>query len=136
MFSSDRDEYRKIFFDAWQKHQDKQPLTPLESQLIEIIMMHPEYHTILGDPEVYQTKDFDESNPFLHMSLHLGIREQISTNRPHGIKEVYKQLCEKYRDIHTAEHKMMEHLAKTLWEAQQKGKMPDEAAYLDGLNKL
>lgn len=136
MFSSDRGEYRKIFFDAWHKHKEKKLLEPLEAQLIEIILLHPEYQTVLDDPANNQTKDFNASNPFLHMSLHLGIREQVSTNRPAGIKEVYLQLSDKYQDVHKAEHKMMEYLAKLLWDAQQSGKMPDETEYLEGLKKL
>jgi hypothetical protein len=136
MFSSDRNEYRKVFFDAWQKYKAKQPLEPLEGQLVEIILLHPEYQAVLDDPNNNQSKDFDASNPFLHMSLHLGIREQVATNRPAGIREVYQQVCEKYQDVHQAEHKMMEYLAKILWDAQQSGKMPDEAAYLEGLKSL
>lgn len=136
MYSSDRNEYRKFFFDAWQKHKTKQVLEPLESQLIEIMLSHPEYHGILNDPENNQAKDYDASNPFLHMSLHLGIREQIATNRPNGIKQVYLTLCEKYADVHMTEHKMMEYLAKILWDAQQDKKMPDEVEYLEGLKKL
>ncbi len=136
MFSDNRDEYRKIFFAAWQKHKEKQPLQPLEAQLIDIILMHPEYQNILDDPASYHAKDFADSNPFLHMSLHLGIREQVATHRPAGIGQIYQQLCEKYKDIHHAEHQMMEYLAKTLWESQQNGKMPGEAEYLEGLKKL
>lgn len=136
MFSSDRNEYRKVFFAAWQKYKSKQPLEPLEAQLVEIILLHPEYQTILDNEENNLLKDYDASNPFLHLSLHLGIREQVSTNRPAGIREAYQQVCEKYKDVHIAEHKMMEYLAKTLWDAQQNGKMPDEASYLEGLKKL
>jgi hypothetical protein len=136
MFSNNRDEYRKVFFDAWQKHKTQQILEPLEAQLIEIMLLHPEYHAILDNPETQQTKDFDSSNPFLHMSLHLGIREQVATNRPQGIREVYIDLAEKYQDIHVAEHNMMEYLAAILWEGQKNGKMPEEADYLEGLKKL
>lgn len=136
MFSNDRDDYRKVFFDAWRKHKENQLLEPVEAQLVAIMTLHPEYHAILEDPQNNQNKDFDASNPFLHMSLHLGIREQVSTNRPTGIQDIHKKLSEKYQDVHIAEHKMMEYLAKTLWDAQQSGKMPDEMAYLEGLKKL
>ena len=136
MFSNNRDEYRKVFFDAWQKHKTQQIVEPLEAQLIEIMLLHPEYHAVLDNPENHHAKDFDSSNPFLHMSLHLGIREQVATNRPAGIREVYLDLAEKYQDIHVSEHHMMEYLAAVLWEAQKNGKMPDEADYLEGLKKL
>lgn len=136
MFSHDRDEYRKVFFESWRKHQTEQFLEPLEGQLVEIMLLHPEYHALLNQAENYQTKDFSEDNPFLHMSLHLGIREQVATNRPAGIREVYLQLCEKNQNVHLAEHQMMEYLATVLWEGQKNGKMLDEQEYLEGLKKL
>lgn len=136
MFSSDRDDYRTVFFSTWKKHQANEPLEPIEAQLLQLILAHPEYHDILEEPELFKDKNFDSDNPFLHLSLHLGIREQIATNRPAGIREAYQGLCEKYKDLHTAEHQMMEHLGKTLWEAQRNGSMPDEAAYLEGLRRL
>ena len=136
MFSNNRDEYRKVFFDAWLKHKTQQILEPLEAQLVELMLLHPEYHSMLDDPEGNQAKDFESSNPFLHMSLHLGIREQVATNRPLGIREVYISICEKYQDVHVAEHKMMEYLAQVLWEGQKSGNMLDEIDYLEGLKKL
>ena len=136
MFSSDRAEYRKIFFDAWGKHKTQQELTPLEKQIVNLIVMHPEYHAILEDEAHHLTQQFDEANPFLHLSLHLGIREQAATDRPAGIQQIYFTSCNKYKDLHTAEHKMMECLAKILWEANQQDKMPDEAEYLRRLREL
>jgi len=98
MFSSDRDAMRKIFFEAWRKHQEKLPLEQLEAQLIDIILFHPEYQVLLDNPEQYQTVDFDETNPFLHLSLHLAIREQIKTNRPAGVTAIYETLCQHLQD--------------------------------------
>ena len=136
MFSTDRNELRKVFFDAWHKHQQQLPIEPLEAQLIDIMLVHPEFHTILNDAEKFQADDFPEGNPFLHLSLHLAIREQISTNRPAGITAVYDTLCRKLGEPLTAEHLMMECLGQTLWEAQQNNKMPDEAIYLEALQQL
>ena len=136
MFSSDRNTLRKVFFDAWQKHQQHAPVEPLEAQLIDIMLVHPEYHTILDDPATFQAEDFPEGNPFLHMSLHLAIREQISTNRPAGIKEIHTALSHKLDDPLTAEHAMMEWLGQVLWQAQQSNAMPDEQIYLEMLRKL
>lgn len=135
MFSNDRNELRKVFFEAWKKHQQHLPIEPLEAQVIDIILRHPEYHDILSNPEKFQTHDFMESNPFLHMSLHLALREQISTNRPAGIKAIYEKLCHQLADAHDAEHRMVECLGTILWEAQQSGKMPDEQAYLEVLRQ-
>jgi hypothetical protein len=136
MFSTDRNELRKVFFDAWHKHQQQLPIEPLEAQLIDIMLLHPEFHAILNDPEKFQADDFPEGNPFLHLSLHLAIREQIGTNRPAGITAVYDTLCRKLGVPLTAEHLMMECLGKTLWDAQQNNKMPDEATYLEALRQL
>jgi len=136
MFSSERDELRKMYFMAWEKHLNKLPVEPLEAQIIEIILQHPEYHAFLENPEKHQAQDFIEANPFLHLSLHLALREQISTNRPHGIKNVYRDLMMKYADNLLVEHRMMECLERILWEAQRSGAMPDEGIYLESLREL
>ena len=134
--SNNRNEARNIFFTAWQKHLQKSPVEKLEAQIIDIILQHPEYHYILNDPDTYQTKDFEGENPFLHLSLHLALYEQISTDRPHGIKQIYQDLCEKFPDALTTQHSMMKCLAEVLWEAQQTGVMPDENNYLSRLRAI
>lgn len=131
-----RDTSRKLFFDAWHKHLKQLPVEPLEAQVIEIILHHPEYHKLLSDPETYQNVDFDETNPFLHLGLHLALHEQVQTNRPNGITVIYKTLCEKYQDRHLVEHKLLECLAQILWDAQHAGSMPEESYYLDCLKKI
>jgi hypothetical protein len=136
MFSNDRNELRQVFFSAWRKHQQRLPMEPLEAQLIEIILLHPEYQPILDDPENFKAENFAEENPFLHLSLHLAIREQVSTNRPAGIKKFYATLCEKTKNVLLAEHQMMDCLADILWQAQQKGTMPEEEMYLEALKTL
>jgi len=135
MFSNDRNHLRKFFFAAWQKHVAKKLLEPLEAQIVKVILTHPEYQETFNNAD-NQDKDFVGVNPFLHMSLHLAIHEQISTNRPKGIAEIYKTLSVKFSDVHVAEHAMMECLAEMLSEAQVSGKMPDESVYLENLKKL
>jgi hypothetical protein len=136
MFEEERNELRNKFFSAWQKHQNKLALEPLESEILTVILQHPEYFTILEHPEKFKEKDFAQENPFLHMSLHLALREQIKTNRPAGIYAIYQALCEKYMDALHAEHLMMECLENILWEAQRSGMAPDEKKYLENLKKL
>lgn len=136
MTTPDRDELRNVFFTAWRKHKEHLPVEPLEAQIIELILSHPEYHEMLTHPETYQAADFAETNPFLHLSLHLAIREQISTNRPAGIVQVYENLCRSYQDYHVVEHKMLECLGQVLWDAQQSGRMPDEQYYLECLRRI
>lgn len=131
----DRMEMRKVFFEAWRKHKENLLLEPIEAQLIDIMLLHPEYHEWLNQSEDYQTADFKEHNPFLHLSLHLALREQLSTNRPEGITEIYAKLCKKFQDQHVAEHKMLACLEEILWEAQTSGKMPEEKVYLEKLRR-
>ena len=78
----------------------------------------------------------EQSNPFLHMGMHIAIREQLSTQRPPGIEAAYKQLLERLGDLHAVEHHMMECLGQAMWEAQRQGTPPDESAYLECLRRL
>ena len=138
IFGQDRNELRKLYADAWQKRCDKVPLTPLETQIADVVELHPEYHAdgLSDDLDRDYKPDGGKTNPFLHMGLHLGIREQIATNRPPGINHVYATLASRTGDAHTAEHRMIDCLAETLWEAQSQNSAPDEKAYLDRLHRL
>ena len=138
IFGQDRNELRRMYVDAWKKRRDRLPLTPLETQIADVVELHPEYHAeLLGDDlEKDYTPDRGQTNPFLHMGLHLGIREQIATNRPQGISRIYATLANRTGDEHTAEHRMIDCLAETLWEAQSQNLAPDEKAYLERLHGL
>lgn len=138
IFGQDRNELRQMYADAWNKHCNKLPLSPLETQIADVISIHPEYHgDVSGDNlDRDYTPDGGQTNPFLHMGLHLGIREQVSTNRPAGIAGVHAALAARLGDVHTAEHQMIECLAETLWEAQSGNRPPDEARYLERLRQL
>ena len=140
MFTNDRTKMRKVFTEAWRKHQDKLPMEPLEQVIANILEQHPEYHKLMKDPEAALDKDFTpeggQSNPFLHMSMHIAIQEQLSTNRPAGIALYYQQITQQIGDPHEAEHQIMECLGQMLWEAQRENRMPDEAAYLAAVKKL
>lgn len=133
---TERDQMRKTFYDAWRKHRENLFVEPLEAMIIEIILLHPEYHHIFDSPEAVPAVEFKETNPFLHISLHLAIREQISTDSPKGIKSIYDNLCKKLHEKHVAEHQMLECLGQVLWEAQQTGKIPDEQVYLEMLLRI
>jgi hypothetical protein len=138
IFGQDRNELRRMYADAWQKHLDKLPLSPLEAQIADVVERHPEYHGEVTGDDLNRdyTPDGGQTNPFLHMGLHLGIREQVVTNRPAGIAAIHKALTAKRGDVHAAEHEMIECLAETLWEAQSSNKQPDEARYLERLKHL
>lgn len=130
MFGNDRNQMRRAYADAWQKFQQGQPLQPLEQQIAEVIREHPEYHKLLNKIESDFFPESGETNPFLHMGMHLAIREQMSTNRPAGIINCFQSLTSKAGDSHDAEHEMMECLGEALWQAQRNGTLPDETAYL------
>jgi len=136
MFTDDRNAYRQMFFNAWEKHKKKLPVEPLEAQVIDVILAHPEYHAMLEQPKKFANQEFTlEENPFFHMSLHISVREQLSTNRPAGIKEVYQELVKRYQNAHDAEHHMTTILAQVIFQAQQSGKLPDESEYLKRLQQ-
>ena len=137
MFNPSRDQARQFFFDSWRKFQDRQTLSPLESIALDIIVNHPEYHAMLGNPERYLERDyppeFGETNPFLHMSLHLAIEEQLSIDQPAGVKGHYEQLLKKFGSPHEAQHAVMDCLAEMIWHAQRHNAAPDSTIYLDCL---
>jgi Domain of unknown function (DUF1841) len=115
-------------------------LEPLDAQIADVIALHPEYQTLLesadGDLEQAYTVEQGQTNPFLHMGLHLAIREQLATRRPAGIETVHLRLTRASGDAHVAEHRMIEVLAETLWDAQRAGRAPDEQRYLERLQRL
>jgi hypothetical protein len=127
-----------MYIDAWRKAASAEPMSPLETQIAAVIGDHPEYQPLMTEAAIDAafTPDGGHTNPFLHMGLHLAIREQVSTNRPDGISNIYKTLASHSQNSHEAEHRMLECLAETLWEAQRNNAMPDEAAYLERLKRL
>ena len=129
-----RSDTRQTFFDVWAKMQEGRPLTALETLIADVIRMHPEYHVLLGQGIEALDKDWlpegGETNPFLHMGMHIAIREQLSIDRPPGIKEAYEKLLQKSGDQMQTEHLMLECLGETLWRAQRENRMPDEQLYL------
>lgn len=134
MFSNDRQTHRRVFIEAWRKAEAGEPLEALEAQIVEILRLHPEYHVHLGDPEGALDRDWlpedGETNPFLHLGLHLAVLEQTSLDRPSGIRKLYRQLIATTGDLHDADHRVMECLAEALWRTTQGSKPFNEKAYL------
>jgi hypothetical protein len=134
LFNPSRDQVRHFFFDGWRKFRSAEPLTPLEGMALQVMQLHPEYHAVLDAPEIYLEQEYfpemGETNPFLHMSLHLSILEQLSIDQPPGIVAGYQSLLKKYGEAHPAQHDLMECLAETMWRAQRDKAAPDSAAYL------
>jgi hypothetical protein len=144
LYNPSRDQVRQFFFDSWAKFKQQLPLTDLEKIAIDVIQMHPEYHVILDAPERYMQQQYfpemGETNPFLHMSLHLSVIEQINIDQPIGIRAIYDQLCKRHQNLgpdesrHQALHALVECLAETIWQSQRNNTPLDSASYLALLN--
>lgn len=135
-----RDQLRQTYIDAWRKRQQGLPMQPLEMQIADVIALHPEYQAALSRPEHVLDRDYTpeggQSNPFLHMGLHLAVRDQLATDRPAGVRAAFNQIAQRMGDAHEAEHRLIECLAQILWEAQRSGLPPDEATYLERIRRL
>ena len=138
MYSQDRRELRQMYVDAWRKAQGAAVLSPLEAQIAQVIEDHPEYQSALGeeDLEASFSPEDRKTNPFLHMGLHLAVRDQVATDRPSGISKLFQELVKKYSNSHETEHRMLDCLAEILWEAQNQNAPPDEQKYLERLRKI
>jgi hypothetical protein len=139
MFIEDREGARRMFVAAWRKHRMRLPLEPLEALIADVVQVHPEYQALLVDDEEAVLKDFTpeggQINPFLHMGMHIALREQVSSDRPFGVAELYRRAVQGAGDSHRIEHEMMECLGEALWRAQRENRLPDEAAYLECLRR-
>ena len=143
LFNPSRDEVREFFFNAWAQFKAQKQLTDLEKIALSVMHMHPEYHAILSAPEQFKHQEyfpeFGETNPFLHMSLHLSILEQISINQPIGIADIYAQLKLKHQNKdnfeHQAQHDILECLGESIWQAQRNNTALDANFYVQLLQQ-
>lgn len=139
MFTPSRDEARRFLIDAWGKYRAGQPLSALEQVAAGIIALHPEYHPTLEQPDASIARDWapesGESNPFLHLSLHLAIAEQLSIDQPPGIRAHFERLRATRGDEHAALHAVLDCLGEVIWHAQRHGTPPDATLYLGCLER-
>jgi hypothetical protein len=143
MFNPSRDDVRRFFCAVWRKHREGNVLTPIEATAQKWIAAHPEYHALLEDEERALAEEFSvergESNPFLHLSMHLALEEQLSIDQPQGIVAAYRRLAERTGSMHDAAHEAMECLGEIVWQAQRSVGPGDTeaigAAYLDCLRR-
>ena len=139
LYGNDRGDLRRAYVDAWSKSRAGQPLEPLERLLAEVVAEHPEYHAALESPDALAREfppEAGRTNPFLHLGLHVAIREQLATDRPPGLRGLHATLRPRFADVHRLEHALMECLAETLWEAGRAGSAPDEGRYLARVRQL
>nr|MBL8412660.1 DUF1841 family protein [Dechloromonas sp.] len=138
MFNPTREQVRRFFCDAWKKYQERLPLAGAEVAAADLAVRHPEYHALLADPDGALEKEWTpeggQMNPFLHLSLHLAIHEQVSIDQPPGIRAAYDSLRVRM-DTHDAEHVLLECLGETIWRGQREGKPMDALAYVDAVRR-
>jgi len=138
MFAPSRDEARRFLADAWAKYRAGQSLSGLEQRVVEIVALHPEYHGLLEHVERHVDRDWTPedgaTNPFLHLSLHLAVAEQVAIDQPPGIRGEYQRILRAKGDAHAALHDVLECLGETVWQAQRAGGAPDGALYLECLH--
>lgn len=139
MFAPSQEQVRRFFCETWAKHQADQPLTPLEAQAADWIAQHPEYHADLSDVEAAVAAVFDveegRTNPFLHLSMHLSITEQVSIDQPRGVRAAVELLANRLNSLHEAHHQAMEALGEMVWESQRFGKPFDGERYIDNIRQ-
>ncbi len=139
MFGNNRNEMRQMFYSAWENFNNKASLQPLEQMIVGVIQQHPEYHALLADNNTIDrdfTPEMGQTNPFLHMSMHIALQEQLSTNRPACIQQVHQSLAAKLGNPHEAEHQLMECLGQMIWQAQREQTAPNEQHYIDCIQQL
>ena len=139
MFAPSQNDVRTFFCEAWRKHRAGEPLSAMDTLAAQWTERHPEYHADLADLEaalaaVY-TVDAGRTNPFLHLSMHLSISEQVSIDQPRGIRQAVELLAAKRGDLHAAQHEVMDCLGEMLWASQRSGQPPDPHAYLDRVRR-
>lgn len=136
MFFQDRKKQREFLANSWQKYNSNKPLEPLEQQLVSVIEVHPEYHDLISNTESEYFPDQGGVNPFLHINLHLALRDQLSINQPKGVREAHQKLIKHYKDPHVVEHLMMECIAKMIYLSQKNNTTIDQENYLNCITTL
>ncbi len=139
MFNPSREDARRFFFETWRKYRRQAPLEGLEKTALEVVLLHPEYHALLDSEDRSIDRNYlpegGDLNPFLHLSLHLALAEQISIDQPRGIRGLHAQFLRRAQSDHGALHLLLECLGETVWRAQRDHAAPDEEAYLDCIRR-
>jgi hypothetical protein len=139
MFTPSSNDVRRFFCEVFRKHHAKEILTPLEAMALDWVLQHPEYDDTLKDAEEAVARDYSveggQANPFLHLSMHLSIAEQISIDQPRGIRAAYEALARKLDSTHEAHHQIMECLGEMIWNSQRRGVPPDGEAYVEAVKR-
>ena len=135
MFNPSQEDVRRFFCGVQAKARAGQVLDALETLASGWLQEHPEYAGDLADADAAVARVYDgaggQSNPFLHLSMHLSIAEQISIDQPPGIRAAFLSLAQRLGSEHEAHHQIMECLGEMIWNSQRSGLPPDGAAYVE-----
>jgi hypothetical protein len=135
MFAPSQHDVRRFFCTTYRKLREGAVLTPLEALAAQWIDAHPEYHADLADEAAALAARYDvdggRTNPFLHLSMHLSISEQVGIDQPPGIRQAVELLAARRGSLMDAHHEVMECLGEMIWASQRSGLPPDGAAYVD-----
>jgi hypothetical protein len=138
MFNPTQSEVRQFFFDVYNKVQQNVQLSDIEKIAFQVIATHPEYNHILENVNKYKefqwTPELEQTNPFLHMSMHITLYEQLSIDQPQGIRQAYNSLCKKYNDEHETQHQIIDCIGEMLWQAHRSNTQPSAEIYLSCIN--
>jgi hypothetical protein len=139
MFNPTRDQVRDFFFETWRKYRAGAPLEGLETVALQVLLLHPEYHQMLEDRERSAAREYfpeaGETNPFLHLSLHLALEEQLSIDQPPGVAQRFAALLTKSGDRHDALHHAIDCLGEMVWRSQKDKAPPEAGPYLECLER-
>lgn len=138
MFNPSQEDVRNFFFNVYKKYKSSIALEDIEKIAVSTILEHPEYDIYLSNPDKYidykWLPEEGHTNPFLHLSMHMSILEQLSIDQPLGIKNLYTQLCTKFGGEHNAQHELMDCIAEMIWSAQHNNLPPDINIYFECIN--
>lgn len=138
MFTPSSHDVRRFFCEAFRKQRAGEILSPMDAIAADWIARHPEYAGVLADAEGAIARDYSvesgQTNPFLHLSMHLSITEQVSIDQPPGIRAAHDSLVMRLGE-HEAHHQIMECLGEMIWTSQRNGAAPDGAAYVECVRK-
>ena len=136
MFTSDRSKQRQYLKQAWEKYTSQEQLEPLELQLSKIVEQHPEYQNLIKNLDSEYFHEQGNTNPYLHINLHLTLQDQITMDQPKGIRDIHSQLIVKIKEALEVEHMMMEHIAEMIFNAQKNNAAFDLDVYIQALKQL
>ena len=139
MFAPSQHDVRRFFCEVHGRQRDRLPLTPMQTLAAQWTAEHPEYHAALSDVDAAVTANYTvedgQTNPFLHLSMHLTIEEQVGIDQPTGIRQAVQLLASRRNSLHQAHHEVMECLGEMVWASQRSGLPPDGQAYLEAVRR-